>query len=59
MNEAQAYKMSVVRSNNGGISEAVGFEEYIVKDGDGFEERMVKKGSRNIKEQLRQRKNNK
>jgi len=43
MNEAQAYKMSFVRSNNGDIPEAVGFEEYVVEDGNDFEEQMAEK----------------
>ncbi|HPT59627.1 MAG TPA: hypothetical protein PLD16_07335 [Fervidobacterium sp.] len=33
----------VVQSNSGGTYEAIGFEEYIVEDGDDFEKRMVKK----------------
>ena len=43
VNEAQACGTCVIGSNNGGIPEAVGFEEYIVEDGYGFEERMAKK----------------
>ena len=33
----------VVQSNSGGTYEAIGFEEYIVEDGDDFEKRMTKK----------------
>jgi len=43
VNEAQACGTSVVGSNNGGIPEAIGFDEYIVEDGDDFEERMAEK----------------
>ena len=41
--EAQACGTCVVGSSNGGIPEAIGFEEYVVKDGDDFEERIADK----------------
>lgn len=43
VNEAKACGTCVVGSSNGGIPEAIGFEEYVVKDGDDFEERMADK----------------
>ncbi len=43
VNEAQACGTCVIGSNNGGIPEAIGFEEYTVEDGDDFEKRMAKK----------------
>jgi glycosyltransferase involved in cell wall biosynthesis len=33
----------VIGSSNGGIPEAIGFDEYIVKEGENFEERFAKK----------------
>ncbi|ACJ75341.1 glycosyl transferase, group 1 family protein [Thermosipho africanus TCF52B] len=41
--EAQACGTCVIGSNNGGIPEAVGFEEYIVDEGKNFEERFANK----------------
>ena len=41
--EAQACGTCVVGSNNGGIPEAIGFEEYVVEEGPDFEERFAKK----------------
>lgn len=41
--EAQACGTCVIGSSNGGIPEAIGFEEYVVKDGENFEERFAKK----------------
>ncbi|MDN5345742.1 MAG: teichuronic acid biosynthesis glycosyltransferase TuaC [Petrotoga sp.] len=41
--EAQACGTCVVGSSNGGIPEAIGFEEYVVKEGKNFEERFAKK----------------
>jgi len=43
VNEAKACGTCVVGSSNGGIPEAIGFEEYVVKDGDDFEERIADK----------------
>ena len=43
VNEAQACGTCVVGSSNGGIPEAIGLEEYVVKDGDDFEERIADK----------------
>ncbi|QTA38562.1 glycosyltransferase [Thermosipho ferrireducens] len=41
--EAQACGTAVVGSNNGGIPEAIGFEKYVVKEGDNFEKRFANK----------------
>jgi len=41
--EAQACGTCVVGSSNGGIPEAIGFEEYVVEEGADFEERIAKK----------------
>lgn len=41
--EAQACGTAVVGSNAGGIPEAIGFERYIVPDGENFEERFSKR----------------
>jgi glycosyltransferase involved in cell wall biosynthesis len=41
--EAQACGTCVVGSSNGGIPEAIGFEEYVVKEGENFEERFARK----------------
>jgi teichuronic acid biosynthesis glycosyltransferase TuaC len=41
--EAQACGTCVVGSSNGGIPEAIGFEEYVVEEGPDFEERFAKK----------------
>jgi len=41
--EAQACGTCVVGSSNGGIPEAIGFQEYVVEEGSDFEERFAKK----------------
>lgn len=41
--EAQACGTCVIGSNNGGIPEAIGFEEYIVEEGQDFEKRFAQK----------------
>jgi len=41
--EAQVCGTCVIGSSNGGIPEAIGFDEYIVKEGENFEERFAKK----------------
>jgi glycosyltransferase involved in cell wall biosynthesis len=41
--EAQACGTCVIGSSNGGIPEAIGFEEYVVKEGENFEERFAKR----------------
>lgn len=41
--EAQACGTCVIGSSNGGIPEAIGFEEYVVEEGDNFEERFAEK----------------
>jgi glycosyltransferase involved in cell wall biosynthesis len=41
--EAQTCGTCVVGSSNGGIPEAIGFDEYVVKEGENFEERFVRK----------------
>ncbi|MGC8819511.1 MAG: glycosyltransferase family 4 protein [Fervidobacterium sp.] len=41
--EAQACGTCVIGSNNGGIPEAIGFNEYVVEDGNGFEERFAQR----------------
>ena len=41
--EAQACGTCVVGSSSGGIPEAIGFEEYVVKEGENFEERFARK----------------
>lgn len=41
--EAQACGTCVIGSNNGGIPEAIGFEEYVVEEGEHFEERFAQK----------------
>jgi len=41
--EAQSCGTCVVGSSNGGIPEAIGFEEYVVEEGPNFEERFAKK----------------
>jgi glycosyltransferase involved in cell wall biosynthesis len=41
--EAQACGTCVVGSSNGGIPEAIGFQEYVVEEGPDFEERFAKK----------------
>ncbi|KUK15594.1 MAG: Glycosyl transferase group 1 [Petrotoga mobilis] len=41
--EAQACGTCVVGSSSGGIPEAIGFDEYVVKEGENFEERFARK----------------
>ncbi|KAF2958602.1 glycosyl transferase group 1 [Thermotoga sp. Ku-13t] len=41
--EAQACGTCVIGSSNGGIPEAIGFEEYVVEEGDNFEERFAQR----------------
>jgi glycosyltransferase involved in cell wall biosynthesis len=41
--EAQACGTVVVGSSNGGIPEAIGFNEYVVEEGENFEERFAEK----------------
>jgi len=41
--EAQACGTCVVGSSNGGIPEAIGFEEFVVQEGENFEERSAEK----------------
>ncbi|HBF70020.1 MAG TPA: glycosyltransferase family 4 protein [Thermotoga sp.] len=41
--EAQACGTCVVGSSNGGIPEAIGFDEYVVEEGENFEERFARK----------------
>jgi len=41
--EAQACGTCVVGSNNGGIPEAIGFDEHVVEDGEDFENRFAEK----------------
>jgi glycosyltransferase involved in cell wall biosynthesis len=41
--EAQACGTCVVGSSNGGIPEAIGFDEYVVEEGENFEERFAKR----------------
>lgn len=41
--EAQACGTCVIGSSNGGIPEAIGFEKYVVQEGDKFEERFGKR----------------
>lgn len=41
--EAQACGTCVVGSSNGGIPEAIGFEKYVVQEGEDFEERFARK----------------
>ncbi|MEO0274754.1 MAG: glycosyltransferase [candidate division WOR-3 bacterium] len=41
--EAQACGTCVIGSNNGGIPEAIGFEEYIVEEGQDFEKRFAQR----------------
>ncbi|MGQ9856729.1 MAG: glycosyltransferase [Fervidobacterium sp.] len=41
--EAQACGTCVVGSNNGGIPEAIGFDECVVKEGEDFEERFAQR----------------
>ncbi|MDM7320861.1 MAG: glycosyltransferase family 4 protein [Fervidobacterium sp.] len=41
--EAQVCGTCVVGSSNGGIPEAIGFQEYVVEEGPDFEERFAKK----------------
>jgi glycosyltransferase involved in cell wall biosynthesis len=41
--EAQACGTCVVGSSNGGITEAIGFEEYVVEEGERFEERFARR----------------
>jgi glycosyltransferase involved in cell wall biosynthesis len=41
--EAQACGTCVIGSSNGGIPEAIGFDEYVVEEGENFEERFAKK----------------
>jgi glycosyltransferase involved in cell wall biosynthesis len=41
--EAQACGTCVIGSSNGGIPEAIGFEEYVVEEGKEFEKRFAKK----------------
>jgi len=43
VNEAQACGTCVVGSSNGGIPEAIGSEDYVVKDGPEFEKRIAEK----------------
>ena len=35
--------VNIIGSSNGGIPEAIGFEEYVVEEGPDFEERFAKK----------------
>jgi glycosyltransferase involved in cell wall biosynthesis len=48
--EAQACVTCVIGSSNGGIPEAIGFPEYVVKEGDQFEERLAKRVVEVLKE---------
>jgi len=48
--EAQACDTCVIGSSNGGIPEAMGFPEYVVKKGEKFEERFAKKVVEVLKE---------
>jgi glycosyltransferase involved in cell wall biosynthesis len=48
--EAQACGTCVIGSSNGGIPEAIGFPEYVVKEGDQFEERFAKRVVEVLKE---------
>jgi glycosyltransferase involved in cell wall biosynthesis len=48
--EAQACGTCVIGSSNGGIPEAIGFEEYVVEEGDQFEERFAKRVVEVLKE---------
>jgi len=48
--EAQACGTCVIGSNNGGIPEAIGFQEYVVEEGDQFEERFAKRVIKLLKE---------
>jgi glycosyltransferase involved in cell wall biosynthesis len=41
--EAQACGTCVIGSSNGGIPEAIGFDEYVVEEGENFEERFAKR----------------
>lgn len=41
--EAQACGTCVIGSSNGGIPEAIGFDEYVVEEGEDFEDRMAQK----------------
>jgi glycosyltransferase involved in cell wall biosynthesis len=41
--EAQACGTCVIGSSNGGIPEAIGFEEFVVQEGENFEERSAEK----------------
>ncbi len=41
--EAQACGTAVVGSSNGGIPEAIGFEEFVVEEGEDFEKRFAKR----------------
>jgi len=41
--EAQACGTCVIGSSNGGIPEAIGFDEYVVEEGEDFEEEFAKK----------------
>ncbi|PLV56752.1 glycosyltransferase family 4 protein [Thermotoga sp. SG1] len=41
--EAQACGACVIGSSSGGIPEAIGFDEYVVKEGENFEERFAKR----------------
>ncbi|KHC90366.1 group 1 glycosyl transferase [Thermotoga sp. Mc24] len=41
--EAQACGTCVIGSSNGGIPEAIGFEEYVVEEGENFEDRFARK----------------
>ncbi|MGQ9856726.1 MAG: glycosyltransferase family 4 protein [Fervidobacterium sp.] len=41
--EAQACGTCVIGSSNGGIPEAIGFDEYVVQEGEDFEERFAMK----------------
>jgi glycosyltransferase involved in cell wall biosynthesis len=41
--EAQACGTCVIGSSNGGIPEAIGFDEYVVEEGESFEDRFAKR----------------
>jgi glycosyltransferase involved in cell wall biosynthesis len=41
--EAQACGTCVIGSSNGGIPEAIGFDEYVVEERENFEEKFAKR----------------